>query len=57
MAELEVIMAWESADKGAESGCVERIAVAWVSVIWTFWDLFVSTDEGNGYVLAVTLVK
>jgi hypothetical protein len=50
-------MAWESADNGAESGCVERIAVACVSVIWTFWGLFVSTDEGDGYVLAVTLVK
>jgi hypothetical protein len=57
IAEFEVIRARERADNGAESGCVERIAVACVSVIWSFWDLPVSTEEANGYVLAVTLVK
>jgi hypothetical protein len=36
-----VTSAWDNEDNGAESGCVETIVVACVSVIWSFWDLSV----------------
>lgn len=49
--------AWDNDDRGAESGCVERMAVDCVSVIWTFWDLSISKRTGSGYLLAVMLAK
>jgi hypothetical protein len=39
MAEFDDTRAWESAVSAGASGFVERIGVAFVSVMWNFWEL------------------